>query len=54
MIPWIAPGGLAILPGGSDPPRAAHPRVSQERVIRYRIPCGGPERTLWVARATRG
>jgi len=52
MIPWIAAGGLAILPGGSDPPRATHPRVSQARVIRYRIPCGGPERTLWVARVT--
>ena len=49
MIPWIAPGGLAILPGGSDPPCAKHPRASGECVIRYRIPVGGPERTLLVA-----
>ena len=54
MIPWIAAGGLAILPGGPDPPRATHPRASRERVIRYRIPCGGPERTLRVAQVRVG
>jgi 16S rRNA (guanine527-N7)-methyltransferase len=50
MVPWVASGGIAILPGGADPPCATHTRVNLERMIRYRIPCGGPERTLWVGR----
>jgi 16S rRNA (guanine527-N7)-methyltransferase len=50
MVPWLAPAGLAILPGGGDPPRAAHPRLRQEGVLRYRVPCGGSERTLWIGR----
>jgi 16S rRNA (guanine527-N7)-methyltransferase len=49
MIPWIAPGGLGILPGGPEPPRVAHPRASEVRLVRYRVPCGGPERSLWLA-----
>ncbi len=50
MAPWAAPGGIVILPGGIVPPSATHPSVSLERMGRYRVPCGGPERTLWVGR----
>ncbi len=50
MVRWLAPGGIAILPGGAGPPDAAHPRLREERVVRYRVPCGGPERTLWIGR----
>lgn len=50
MVRWLAPGGLAVLPGGPDPPRVTHPRLRPEGVLRYRVPCGGSERTLWVGR----
>jgi 16S rRNA (guanine527-N7)-methyltransferase len=50
MIPWIAPGGLAVLPGGPKPPCVAHPRAGPARSIRYRLPCGGAQRSLWIAR----
>ena len=52
LIPWIVSGGLAILPGGPEAPQPAHPRASRQRQIRYRVPCGGPERTLWIAQIT--
>ncbi len=51
LLPWTAPGGLLLFPGGADP--AAVPkdeRVHFESCARYRVPCGGPERTLWIAR----
>jgi 16S rRNA (guanine527-N7)-methyltransferase len=50
MVAWAPPGGLVILPGGIEPPQAAHPRVEVERIVRYRVPCGGPPRSLWIGR----
>jgi 16S rRNA (guanine527-N7)-methyltransferase len=51
LLPWTTVGGLLLFPGGADP--AAVPddqRVRFESCARYRVPCGGPERTLWIAR----
>jgi 16S rRNA (guanine527-N7)-methyltransferase len=53
MVAWAAPGGLVILPGGAEPPQADHPRVDLERIVRYRVPCGGPLRSLWIGRVVR-
>jgi len=51
LLPWVAPGGLAVLPGGQDPPRVGRDeRVGEGHVVRYQVPCGGPVRTLWLAR----
>lgn len=51
MVPWLAPGGLAILPGAATAPEVSHPGIQPARVARYRVPCGGPERTLWLGRS---
>lgn len=51
MLRWGEPGALLLLPGGTRPP--VLPEISGVRFqecLRYRIPCGGPERTLWVGR----
>jgi 16S rRNA (guanine527-N7)-methyltransferase len=50
MVPWLAPGGIAILPGGEHAPRAEHPQLRPERVARYRVPVSGIERSVWIAR----
>jgi 16S rRNA (guanine527-N7)-methyltransferase len=54
MVAWAAPGGMVILPCGADPPEISHPRVDPERTVRYRVPCGGPARSLWIGRVARG
>ena len=54
MASWVLAGGMVILPGGAAPPRASHPRLRLDQVIRYRVPCGGAERTLWIGRRTEG
>jgi 16S rRNA (guanine527-N7)-methyltransferase len=51
MVPWLVPGGLAILPGAGTPPEVLHPGIQSARVARYRVPCGGRERTLWLGRS---
>ena len=51
LLPWTAAGGLLLFPGGADP--AAIPENHRIRFVscaRYRVPCEGPERTLWIAR----
>jgi 16S rRNA (guanine527-N7)-methyltransferase len=50
MASWLAPGGIAILPGGPVPARVEHPRMIYERVVHYRVPCRGIDRTLWIGR----
>ena len=51
LLPWVAVGGLVLLPGSATPPEVPAGRgVSFEAVIRYRVPCGGPDRTLWIGR----
>jgi 16S rRNA (guanine527-N7)-methyltransferase len=51
LLPWTEPGGLLVFPGGTDP--AAVPddeRICFVSSTRYQVPCGGPERTLSIAR----
>lgn len=51
MLPWAVPGGLIVIPGAEAAPQIrSHPRVRDIRVAHYRVPLGGPERTLWLAR----
>jgi 16S rRNA (guanine527-N7)-methyltransferase len=51
MLPWAEPGGWLLLPGAEHAPESiAIEGVSEERVVRYRVPLGGPERSLWVGR----
>jgi 16S rRNA (guanine527-N7)-methyltransferase len=51
MLPWARPGGLLVIPGGSTPPDPGPlDGVRDARVQEYRVPLGGPERTLWIAR----
>ena len=49
---WVEPGGLVAIPGGADPPDLPELEsgVRAERIARYRDPCGGPARTLWIGR----
>jgi 16S rRNA (guanine527-N7)-methyltransferase len=51
LMPWTETGGLLLFPGGAEPAAvASDERVRFESCVRYRVPCGGPERTVWVAR----
>jgi len=55
MLPWAEEGGLLLLPGsrtGNAAPQ--HPRATSWRRLLYRVPCGGPEYSLWIGtRSTR-
>jgi 16S rRNA (guanine527-N7)-methyltransferase len=51
MLPWVEDGGLLLLPGSAAP--VAVPERSDvdfEACLPYRVPCGGPDRTLWIGR----
>lgn len=53
MRPWAEPGGLLALPLGSlgdAPAPDAVPGVAEGRGLSYRVPLGGPERAVWLAR----
>jgi 16S rRNA (guanine527-N7)-methyltransferase len=51
MLPWIVPGGVGVIPGGEAAPEpAVHASIEPIGVRRYRTPCGGPHRTLWIGR----
>jgi 16S rRNA (guanine527-N7)-methyltransferase len=55
MLPWAEPGGLLLIPGSSsafDSP--AHPHISRSQRLRYRVPCGGPEYSLWIGYRRNG
>ena len=50
MLPWSSPGGVLAIPGGASEPQVGpDPRLTGVHVVRYRVPLGGPERTLWLA-----
>ena len=52
MLPWVEIGGLVLLPASADapaPPIGENFSFEDER-LRYRVPCGGPLRTLWIGR----
>ena len=48
MLRWVDVGGRILLPGGEDAPVVEDPRVRAEAVVRYRVPLGGPGRSLWI------
>jgi len=51
LVPWVAPGGALVIPGGEAAPAvAAVPGLAPAEIARYRVPLGGPPRTLWIAR----
>jgi len=51
LLPWAEIGGLVLLPGSACPPEVPEDRrVSLEAIVHYRVPCGGPDRTLWIGR----
>ena len=51
MLRWAEPGGLLLLPGSEPAPEVPElPDVSFQGCLRYRVPCGGRLRTLWVGR----
>jgi len=56
LLPWVEIGGLLLFPGSTPPPPIPHddPRACFEPFATYRVPLGGPERTLWTARKTSG
>ena len=50
MLPWAKPGGWLAIPGGERPPEVvSRPDLGPSRMVAYRVPCGGPSRTLWLA-----
>jgi 16S rRNA G527 N7-methylase RsmG len=49
LEPWSKPGGLLVVPGGETPREASpHPGL-RVRSLEYRVPLGGPARTVWIA-----
>jgi 16S rRNA G527 N7-methylase RsmG len=55
LLPWVADGGLVLFPGSAIPPEVPERAdVSFQATIRYRVPCGGPDRTLWIGRRRSG
>jgi len=55
LLPWVAPDGWLAVPGGVAPPELpALPGLAAPETLRYRVPLGGPERTLWRARRSTG
>lgn len=51
LVRWAEPGGLLLLPGGEVPPQLPETtEVSDFKVVFYRVPAGGPRRSLWIGR----
>jgi 16S rRNA (guanine527-N7)-methyltransferase len=51
LLPWTEPEGLLLFPGSVPSPAVPDdPRVRFESCVEYRVPCGGPDRSLWIAR----
>jgi len=48
---WSVPGGSIVIPGADAPPDPGpHPRICSSGTSAYRVPLGGPRRTLWWGR----
>lgn len=52
MAPWVESGGLVLLPASADSPPPPENRdfSFNNRRLRYKVPCGGPVRVLWIGR----
>ena len=50
-LPWVVDQGRLVIPGAEEPPQLGpDPRIEAVEIIHYRVPLGGPQRTLWIAR----
>ena len=55
MAPWVADSGWLLLPGSAAAPAIEPPAGVEEAFVRsYRVPLGGPSRTLWIGRRRVG
>lgn len=56
LLPWVEIGGRLFFPGAQPPPPIPEDdvRVCFGPCAIYKVPLGGPERTLWSARKTSG
>jgi 16S rRNA (guanine527-N7)-methyltransferase len=50
MLRWVEIGGRLFVPGGARAPSLDDPRVATEGLLRYRVPLGGADRSLWIGR----
>jgi 16S rRNA (guanine527-N7)-methyltransferase len=51
LLRWVKPGGRLLFPGSEHPPALSPtPAFRLEDSISYQVPCGGPARTLQIAR----
>jgi len=51
MLPWAAPAGLLAIPSAAEaPPLALPDSLLEEKTLYYTVPCGGPGRSLRLAR----
>jgi len=51
LVPYVEPEGMLVIPGGENAPRVgAVAGLGAPEVVAYRVPLGGPARTLWMAR----
>jgi len=56
MLPWARAGGWLAIPGSERPPEPLGKAgvipelVGEVRIVHYRVPLDGPERTVWLAR----
>jgi 16S rRNA (guanine527-N7)-methyltransferase len=49
---WLAPGGVVVIPGSETAPDPVDPdgQLAESGTAAYRVPLGGPLRTLWWGR----
>jgi 16S rRNA (guanine527-N7)-methyltransferase len=50
MLRWVEIGGRLLLPGGAQAPVLDDSRFETEEILRYRVPLGGVDRSLWIGR----
>jgi 16S rRNA (guanine527-N7)-methyltransferase len=51
LLPWVRLGGWLIVPGGKRVPSGRVQAVVEgTQIVPYRVPLGGPHRTLWIGR----
>jgi len=55
MRPWAAPGGWLAIPSSAATPRIA-PEIGIKplETLRYSVPCGGPQRSVWLGQRAAG
>ena len=51
LLRWVGEDDFLLFPGSEQPPSLPeHPMVVPVSCVEYRVPCGGPVRTLRIAR----